>query len=302
MYLPTLLFFVGLLPGAAVEPHVDMAYDQLGRLFFTIGDSSGHAVLYYLDATRQAHRLPLKTKAERIVFGHDPDGVLYGAETRDYRRWGEYEVLIWRVDRGDAAPVLETVWPTWRRLGPFEWFAVDREKRFFLSFGSVIMRGEPGKTMEVFAGDRGGGPLAAKAPATRDGKGKQARIGKVAGMSWDGKGSLHFLDGDRLRLLKADGGVRTLPWRIEDSPRGNLRDLTWDGKMGFFAFAGAEPRLMRWNPGESLPVSTPKGWRPAAVASRGKTLVVFERHIANPTQFRIVRVRGDKRTLLFSKR
>ncbi|MDJ0838063.1 MAG: hypothetical protein QNK37_16225 [Acidobacteriota bacterium] len=251
-------------------PVGDLATDGEGRIYIALADADRAAAarVWVLDGSTASPVFDDNLQAERIALAVNPKGELYGASSRDYRQWGEFEVQIWKRT-GPA--VKENAQKKWRRRGPFETLAAGSDGTLYWSLYHCIMMQKPGDHPRILAGQR--------MPGDNDGERFNAQFRGIDAFAWGPDERLYFMDKGRIRFVTSSGRVETrVDARCLKARETLPKDLAVDDRGRFLLVYPEQKTVIRIDRHgfRQVMVQFPDPWQPLALTLNEDQLLILE--------------------------
>lgn len=238
--------------------------DFQGRFLFCVGDPQSEDTGALMTVYPDGRVLPLyQSRKERgdLLLDLDQTGRVFVAETRDYKRWGEWEVTIWEPKEDGER---RTLWPTWRKRDNLAAFVSDGDGGFYWSHNAMVFHRDKFNKSHIVSG--------MKQSFDKDGLKNGEGLTSVRDLEMGPKGQLFILDGDALYGLASENSLK----RLWHEPNTNARDLatTSDGRSWVVGRQG----LIRISPGgEAAHVFKSQAlWQLLAVATYKNRVFLLE--------------------------
>lgn len=268
MVLATCVFRGGL---AAAHVGTGIDLDREGRVYFT---DTLHNLIWRLDPDGKLTSLAQGLHLDVLIVGND--GNLYLINDR-----------IWKLtSQGNLTELLRST-DVPKEVG---WaFAVDRQGNIYFTNGDInlkresqIFRRSPDGQIILVAGSNWG---------FKDGKGAEAKFGRMNSAAWGPNGSLYVLDEEqRIRKIKPDGTVSILANSQEagyaeggEERRVRTMGLAVDAEDNVYVANYWKRSVLKLSLDGTITtvLSSRWPWAPVGVATAGSDVYVIER-MGNP--------------------
>lgn len=252
-----------ILPALWAGTRGELVCDKQGHFLFSYGDpESARATILRRVLPDGRVQEVYRTKDERsdLLLATDREGGVFVAETRDYKRWDEWEVTIWEALRDGTR---RTLWPTWRKRDNLAAFIPDGAGGFYWSHDGIVFHRDKSNKTQIVVGIKQG-----NAQSERVGY----RLGSVTALSWTAKGKLVILDGDALYRLEAPNVLK----RLWHQPNSGGKDLAVS-RDGRFWVVGGSGLMCVTADGTAVHVfKSERSWELLAVTSHRDRIFLLE--------------------------